>query len=388
MNEQKKFLEVSIDEIIPNRFQPREYFDEAELNILSQSIKEHGIIQPLVLRKIGNKYEIVAGERRFKAAAMAGLNRVPAIILDLTDAQSAEMALIENVQRQDLSSIEEARTYQKILDMGHLTQEQLANRVGKAQSTVANKLRLLNLDEEVQDALLKGKISERHARSLLNLESKEEQRSLLHQIINQRLSVRDTDLKIKEITKPKTMLAPELEIISDEEDGKEGQKVITENNNQSSFGSIEPNINKILEQATDINPEEKLAPMDDFLTPNKEREIQEEKPRGRFFMPFDDIEEERINFEEPLENRLIGSTAVPKKDEIEMPKETYSSYAGSQLEKEPIMEEARTIAAHNVRDAVNEIRKTVDNIQKAGIDVNTEEFDFERMYQIIVKIYK
>lgn len=105
-------------------------------------------------------------------------------------------------------------------------------------------------------------------------------------------------------------------------------------------------------------------------------------------MPFDDIEEERINFEEPLENRLIGSTAVPKKDEIEMPKETYSSYAGSQLEKKPIMEEARTIAAHNVRDAVNEIRKTVDNIQKAGIDVNTEEFDFERMYQIIVKIYK
>ena len=102
---------------------------------------------------------------------MAGLNRVPAIILDLTDAQSAEMALIENVQRQDLSSIEEARTYQKILDMGHLTQEQLANRVGKAQSTVANKLRLLNLDEEVQDAL-KRKISERHARSLLNLESR------------------------------------------------------------------------------------------------------------------------------------------------------------------------------------------------------------------------
>ena len=173
MNErEREIIEVSLDDIIPNRFQPRLSFDEQGLNELAESIRQHGIIQPLVLRKIGDKYEIIAGERRYKASYIAGLTKVPAVIIDLNDNESAEVAIVENIQRKDLSPIEEAKSYKKLLDRGYLTQDQLASRMGKNQSTVSNKLRLLNLDEKVQDALLNNKISERHARSLLKLDNK------------------------------------------------------------------------------------------------------------------------------------------------------------------------------------------------------------------------
>ena len=194
MNErEREIIEVSLDDIIPNRFQPRLSFDEQGLNELAESIRQHGIIQPLVLRKIGDKYEIIAGERRYKASYIAGLTKVPAVIIDLNDNESAEVAIVENIQRKDLSPIEEAKSYKKLLDRGYLTQDQLASRMGKNQSTVSNKLRLLNLDEKVQDALLNNKISERHARSLLKLDNKEEQKKVLDEIIEKRLNVRDTE---------------------------------------------------------------------------------------------------------------------------------------------------------------------------------------------------
>ena len=150
---------INVESIIPNRFQPRLTFDENALKELAMSIKEHGIIQPLVLRKLANdKFEIIAGERRYKASQIAGLNQVPAIIADLDDNASAEVALVENLQRRNLSAIEEAKSYKKLLDRGYLTQEVLAKRLGISQSSVANKVRLLNLTEEVQDALMNEKI--------------------------------------------------------------------------------------------------------------------------------------------------------------------------------------------------------------------------------------
>ena len=173
---EKEIVEVALDDIIPNRFQPRLSFDENGLNELAESIRQHGIIQPLVLRKVADKYEIIAGERRYKAAYIAGLTKVPAVIINLNDNESAEVAIVENIQRRNLSPIEEAKSYKKLLDRGYLTQDQLAGRMGKTQATISNKLRLLNLDEKVQDALLNNKISERHARSLLRVEDKEEQR--------------------------------------------------------------------------------------------------------------------------------------------------------------------------------------------------------------------
>ena len=202
-NMEKEIIEVSLDDIIPNRFQPRLSFDEQGLNELAASIKEHGIIQPLVLRKIGDKYEIIAGERRYKASYIAGLKKVPAIIIELNDNESAEVAIVENIQRKNLSALEEAKSYKKLLDRNYLTQEELANRMGKTQGAISNKLRLLNLSEPVQEALLNNQISERHARSLLKLENQEDQEEVLTRIITERLNVRDTDTLINSIVDSK-----------------------------------------------------------------------------------------------------------------------------------------------------------------------------------------
>ena len=194
-----RIIDINVNEIMPNRFQPRRQFDEDEIMELSDSIKKYGVIQPLVVRTIGDKYEIIAGERRYKAAVLAGLETVPVIVRNLPDKDSAEIAIIENIQRRNLSAIEEALSYKKILDMGYLTQEDLALKLGKSQPTIANKIRLLNLSDEVQEALLDNKISERHARSLLKLLTSKEQNEMLDRIINERLTVRKTDEEIEKI---------------------------------------------------------------------------------------------------------------------------------------------------------------------------------------------
>ena len=197
MNDNSKVIIADINDILPNRFQPRIQFDENEILELSDSIKVHGIIQPIVVRPVGDKWEIVAGERRYKAAVLAGLDQVPIISKNLSDKDSAEIALIENIQRKNLTPIEEALSYKKILDMGYVTQEALANKVGKSQPSIANKIRLLNLSDEVQEALLENKISERHARSLLRLKESKDQNYMLNKIITERLTVRKTDEEIQ-----------------------------------------------------------------------------------------------------------------------------------------------------------------------------------------------
>lgn len=194
----KEVVNINLANIIPNRFQPRISFDEEALNELATSIKMYGIIQPLILRPLGDKYEIIAGERRYKAATIAGLTEVPAILVNLDDQTSAELAIIENIQRKDLTAIEEAKSFQKLLDLGNYTQDQLATKMGKSQSAIANKLRLLNLIPEVQEALMNNLISERHARSLLQLkDNPDKQKEILNRITTERLTVKDTDTIIK-----------------------------------------------------------------------------------------------------------------------------------------------------------------------------------------------
>ena len=210
-----KVINIDINDVLPNRFQPRIQFNEEEILELSDSIKEHGVIQPLVVRSIGNKYEIIAGERRYKASVLAGLDSVPVIIKELNDKESAEIALIENIQRKNLSAIEEAISYKKIIDMSSITQEELAKKIGKSQSAVANKIRLLNLSDEVQDALLENKISERHARSLLRLKEVSKQNQILDKIIEERLTVRKTDEEINKI------LSDNFKIEKEEGNGEE-----------------------------------------------------------------------------------------------------------------------------------------------------------------------
>ena len=191
-----KVVNISNNDILPNRFQPRKYFDEEEILQLSESIKEHGLINPVIVRKLGDKYELVAGERRYKANILAGNDSIPAIIMDINDKESSEIAVVENVQRKDLNAIEEAISYKRILDIGYMTQEQLAQKMGKSQSAIANKIRLLKLSDDVQDALMRKEISERHARSLLRINSHKKQNEMLNKIIKERLTVRKLDEEI------------------------------------------------------------------------------------------------------------------------------------------------------------------------------------------------
>ncbi|MEN8702418.1 nucleoid occlusion protein [Bacillus infantis] len=188
---------IPIGQIVPNRFQPRTVFDDEKIEELSRTIHTHGIIQPIVVREFEDgKFEIIAGERRWRAMNKLGWDEVPAIVKNLSDTETASVALIENLQREELSPIEEAVAYGKLLELHNLTQEALAQRLGKGQSTVANKLRLLKLPEQVQEALLGKQITERHARSLIPLKNPEKQVKLLEEIIEKSLNVKQTEERV------------------------------------------------------------------------------------------------------------------------------------------------------------------------------------------------
>jgi ParB family chromosome partitioning protein len=188
---------ISVQQIIANPFQPRNHFDDEKIAELAKSIQTNGVIQPIILRPVGNGYEIVAGERRWRASILLGKETIPAIVRILTDEQSASIALIENLQREGLSAIEEAQAYQQLILLQGITQEALAEQIGKSQSSIANKLRLLQLGDRIKDELLQKRISERHARSLLKLEDEEMQYTLVQEIIQRDLSVKQLDTKIK-----------------------------------------------------------------------------------------------------------------------------------------------------------------------------------------------
>jgi ParB family chromosome partitioning protein len=186
--------EIEINQIETNPFQPRTEFDETALRELAQSIKEQGVIQPVTVRKLGyNKYQLISGERRLRASKMAGLNKIPAFIRVANDEQMLELALIENIHRENLNAIEVAISYQRLIDECSLTQEEVSEKVGKSRSAVANFLRLLKLPPEIQLAIRDGHISMGHARALININDKEEQLKLLQQIIMDEMTVRQTE---------------------------------------------------------------------------------------------------------------------------------------------------------------------------------------------------
>ena len=195
-------LMMRITSIEPNRNQPRKDFDEEALNELAESIRKHGILQPILVRKSGKRYEIIAGERRWRAAKLAKLKEIPVIVKEFEDGEATEIALIENIQREDLNPVEEAQAYQRLMDSFFLTQEQVAERVGKSRAAVANRVRLLKLDPEVLGYLLEGKLTEGHARALLGLEIKQMQVEAAKEVIERSLTVRDTEKLVKRYLKP------------------------------------------------------------------------------------------------------------------------------------------------------------------------------------------
>lgn len=200
VDERDEIHQLLVTDIVPNRYQPRTVFVDDRIDELAQTIKTHGVIQPIVVRERNEKYEIIAGERRWRAVTKLGWERIPAIIKEFNDSQTASVALIENLQREGLTSIEEATAYAKLLDIHGLTQESLAQRLGKGQSTVANKLRLLQLPDVVQHALLHRQITERHARALIVLKDPEKQEKLLKRIIEDELNVKQTEEAIAKLS--------------------------------------------------------------------------------------------------------------------------------------------------------------------------------------------
>lgn len=200
---------LKLNLIEPNSEQPRKNFDEESLQELADSIKQYGILQPLIVQKKGSHYEIIAGERRWRAAKLAGITDVPVLIREYDKQQTMEIALIENVQRADLNPIEEAQAFQQLIQEFHLTQEEIANRVSKNRATITNSMRLLKLDSRVQDMLAEGKISSGHARALLGLEDRERQYQVAVKIVEEKLSVRDVEKLVKMMNRPPKEKKPE-----------------------------------------------------------------------------------------------------------------------------------------------------------------------------------
>ena len=198
-NKRDSVIELKINDVAPNTDQPRKKFSEDSLQELADSIKEHGVIQPLIVQKKGNGYKIVAGERRWRASRLAGLEVVPAIVRELTDEQTMEQALIENLQREDLNPLEEAMAMNNLLKTHKLSQEQLAQKLGKPRATIANTIRLINIDESLQDFLVNGDLSAGHAKALLALKDGEEQRKAADVIIAKDMSVRQAEEYIRRL---------------------------------------------------------------------------------------------------------------------------------------------------------------------------------------------
>lgn len=376
MNNKEQVQEIFVEDIIPNRFQPRLTFDEKALQELADSIKAHGVIQPLVLRKVGNKYEIIAGERRYKASCMAGLKQVPAIVREMSDDESAEVALIENVQRKNLTSIEEAQSYKNLLDRGYMTQEELAGKIGVSQPTIANKLRLLNLCDEVQDALLNEKISERHARSLLQIENPDEQKKMLNRIIKERLTVKQLDNEIKKL-------------LQGNNDDNEGDAKIME-------PAVEQN-NPIQEQQVNRNifGFDTTPPTDlEASAPNLDTQVNDSIPPisfnpfsgGEMQSSLDDTfvpEQQKSSMvETDTKSNVQPDTPVVEEPTIE----TFDMFGDIVKPQEEINTDVNNVK--NIGDQINNVRDAIKTIETNGFVVEAEEYDFEDMYQIVIKIKK
>ena len=400
MNREPLIQNVNIDYIIPNRFQPRLTFDEKSLNELASSIKEHGIIQPLVLRRLGDKYEIIAGERRYKAAQLAGLTEVPAIISNIDDNKSAEIALVENVQRRNLNSLEEAKSYKKILDKEGLTQDELAKKIGVSQSTIANKLRLLNLTSEAQDALMNDKISERHARSLLSVTDPEKQKALLNKVISERLTVRQLDDEIKKESNPANESAlnhvPSYDELGDVGTPVEESPVTNESENI--FNSSNNRFN--FEPAKEDKPETLNLMADEPVNESKEEKVQEEVQPSPGFNLFNfsnntpeypSLEDEVTNMNMEPMDRLeefnpFSSSTISKDvplENLDVPLEEVKKE-----EEKPVEPPKKKILENNLDSVKEAYNDFVNELKEAGYNVSSEDFDFEDLYQMIIKIEK
>ena len=435
-----KVVNISNNDILPNRFQPRKYFDEEEILQLSESIKEHGLINPVIVRKLGDKYELVAGERRYKANILAGNDSIPAIIMDINDKESSEIAVVENVQRKDLNAIEEAISYKRILDIGYMTQEQLAQKMGKSQSAIANKIRLLKLSDDVQDALMRKEISERHARSLLRINSHKKQNEMLNKIIKERLTVRKLDEEIDKMNN-------NIEQNNSNQINNTVTPIqplpITENNMNElvNIGNIDmPNLSPIEENITPIKsvpstPTAPIAPevpgLTDWNLASKVEpvapvtpatptvpqtpQVPEQQPinisanndKNSTDLPWlsDPLFSQNDGNNSPLNTSPIIDTTLnnnQNSNEMDSSLNNMNNVNAQRFETvkepiittdyndqyDPIMPNVNPEPQIDFRTIINLIRECSNKIEKYGYKIETEEYNLDSLYQVVFKIEK
>lgn len=402
--EKEKIYYIPIEDIIPNRFQPRLAFDEKELNELANSIIKYGVIQPIVLRNIGDKYEIIAGERRYKASCLAGLKKVPAIINNTDDNTSAEIALLENLQRKNLSVIEEAHSYKKLMDRG-FTQEEIASKLGVSQSSIANKMRLLNLPKDVQNALLYNKISERHARSLLSLPDADMQRNLLNKIISEKLTVKQTEEEISAILNRNKEQEPlpediqrflKIEPKTESKEALLGDKQVEEylDIKVPEVVKIEPEAKATMTEYTDnteiINPFQQTNGSNVNVMPTSfDKEAYSYAiDNSKDLSPV--VEESSVpntstsvvNPTNNIQNNSVNNVSVNTPNTIQYEEEPEEV---EKIDKDSLLEEDGSV---NLPNVINKVRDFINSLDEVSDLITTSELDLTDTYQIIIEIDK
>lgn len=402
--EKEKIYYIPIEDIIPNRFQPRLAFDEKELNELANSIIKYGVIQPIVLRNIGDKYEIIAGERRYKASCLAGLKKVPAIINNTDDNTSAEIALLENLQRKNLSVIEEAQSYKKLMDRG-FTQEEIASKLGVSQSSIANKMRLLNLPKDVQNALLYNKISERHARSLLSLPDADMQRNLLNKIISEKLTVKQTEEEISAILNRNKEQEPlpediqrflKIEPKTESKEALLGDKQVEEylDIKVPEVVKIEPEAKATMTEYTDnteiINPFQQTNGSNVNVMPTSfDKEAYSYAiDNSKDLSPV--VEESSVpntstsvvNPTNNIQNNSVNNVSVNTPNTIQYEEEPEKV---EKIDKDSLLEEDGSV---NLPNVINKVRDFINSLDEVSDLITTSELDLTDTYQIIIEIDK
>ncbi len=428
MSEKNEVVQLNLNDIIPNRFQPREVFDEKALKELAVSIKEHGVIQPIIVREVNGKYEIIAGERRYKASVLAGMTKIPALVRNLDDKESSKVALLENLQRKNLNPIEEAKTFQKILEIDEMTQEELAKTMGKSQSAVSNKLRLLSLPNEVQEALLKEQISERHARALLKIEDSKTQTEMLNKVIDNKMSVRKLEEEIKSIN-GENKEVPSVNMFIDSNPLKPTAEIPKEVDN---FGKVtiappegeetpmgkfinygeldkeednEENDDMPLLPPSTVNPEEVKKKADNIPVNNSSADLDnllnlssingnsnnnnyiteaEKIVKSDSSTPNEKIED---YFKTPdLNGFSLPQNSIVEDNNEEEKNETENENDNVLLPPSNLVDMPSTLTS--VDDGIAKIRKFVEELKETNLPITADEMDFEQSYQIIIKIDK
>lgn len=399
MDENKdKIYYIPVEDIIPNRFQPRLAFDEKELNELANSIIKYGVIQPIVLRSIGEKYEIIAGERRYKASCIAGLKKIPAIINNTDDNTSAEIALLENLQRKNLSVIEEAQSYKKLMDKG-FTQEDIATKLGISQSAVANKMRLLNLPKEVQDALLYNRISERHARSLLSLNNEDLQKSLLHRITSEKLTVKQTEEAVSELLnrdKIQEELPTDIQKFLKPEPIQESKEQVIGNNAVEEYldikvpevVDIEPEKSVLTEYTEDteiINPFQ-TVPSNPITNTNVINEnVQSTVTPFSETIPSVTSVKDNTNMNTETINSAVSQPSEQYFNPYKLSEETVAEVKEEKPSEDSLLNEFGEV---NLPKVINKVRDFVNSLSEVSSLIETSEVDLTDKYQIVIEIDK